>query len=312
MLTYYSLRLSLLISPFLSRRAAYRICTALGHIFFVFNASARRSIESNMRHLLGAQASELCVRRATRRVFVNLTKDYYDLLLLAPYSADHGFPLVYPEGLERIHAARRVGKGVIIVFFHTSGFNLAGQVAVMEGWRPWVVAEPLRPERMRRLVNRLRSSLGVRLISADRGGVRKILRALRANEVVVLAGDRDLTGTGVPVEFFGAQAILPAGAATLALRTGAVILPVLNYRLPGDKVYVRVLDPIERRDTGHFDMDVQAITQRIARVYENRLESHPEEWMVVQPVWRLGRPTDWKLTKPAVETVERYEASRAR
>ena len=58
---------------------------------------------------------------------------------------------------------------------------------------------------------------------------RAVLRALRDNRIVCLLSDRDIEGDGVEVEFFGERTTLPGGPATLALRTGATLVPAAVY-----------------------------------------------------------------------------------
>jgi len=284
--TYYAIRLALKLSPHLSRPNGRRLCTVLGYLFYLVNASARESITDNMRHVLGDDCPPRRLRRVVRRIFVNIVLDYYDMVLLSALSWEDASTLIEPHGLEQFRAARRQGRGVIAVFFHTSGYNLAGQIAMMGDWKGYIVAEPLHPPRIAGMVNRLRTAQGVELIPADRSGMRRIVRALRANEIVGLAGDRDVNGTGIDVELFGSCATLPAGVAALALRTGAVISPVHQQRRKDGGVRVWIGDPVECEDTGDFDEDVKRITQEIAWRYECALARRPSEWVMVQPAWR--------------------------
>ena len=88
-----------------------------------------------------------------------------------------------------------------------------------------------------------------------------MLRALRANEVVCLLCDRDLTGDGVEVEFLGERTTLPAGPATLALRSGAPLIAVGCYFRPHGRHEIRILDPIDTERTGRIRDDVTRVTQ---------------------------------------------------
>ncbi len=275
----------LLIAPHLPRRTGYRICTLLGLVAWRFNAPARRVVERNLPYTLGAGVSWARCQRVLRDTFINLVKDYYDLVMVAVRPREEVLSWVVTDGLHRVDEARKAGKGVIAVFFHTSGFNLAVQAVLQGRWPTWVVAEPLEPPPMRRLVNRLRSSKGVRLLTADRAGVRKMIRALRANGVLGLAGDRGVSGTGAWVRFMGAPAFLPAGAAALALRTGAAILPIHVRRLPDERVLLHVGQPIEYTRTGDFDTDVATITQTITEQFQEEIRERPEQWVVVRSVW---------------------------
>lgn len=286
MFPYYGLRLGLFIASYVPRSVGYAICAVLGRLFWIFNREGRGEVERSLRNVLGSDASDAEMRRISREVFLNLTVDYYDLLLLKASTWPQIESLVHAECLDRITRERdERGRGMIVVFFHMSGFNLVSQAARMGPWKAWVVAESLQPPRLRRLVNSMRSAQGVPLIEVDLRGTRNMLRALRRNEVLVIAGDRDVTGTGVPVSFLGRVATLPTGAAVLALRTGATILPVLSCRLPDKSVHLRIVEPIVCPETGVFDTDVRNITQSIARVFEDHVSHYPDQWVVSQFRW---------------------------
>ena len=102
--------------------------------------------------------------------------------------------------------------------------------------------------------------------------------------MVVLLCDRHVGGGGVEVEFFGEKTLLPAGPATLALRTGAPLCPAAVY-IQGNGVYgvLRPLLKVERQ--GRLRDDVQRITQELAYEFETLIRKAPEQWHLLQPNW---------------------------
>ena len=103
----------------------------------------------------------------------------------------------------------------------------------------------------------------------------KVLRALRDNRIVCLLSDRDLTGDGVEVEFFGERTTLPGGPATLALRTGAALLPVAVYFAPGQQHDAVVLPPISLERSGRLRDDIARVTQELATAFEDLIRNAP-------------------------------------
>ena len=85
-----------------------------------------------------------------------------------------------------------------------------------------------------------------------------VIRALRENRVVCLLADRDIAGDGMAVEFFGETTTLPAGPATLALRTGATLIPTAVYFRPHGKHFVRICPPLPVERRGRLREDVAA------------------------------------------------------
>jgi len=93
----------------------------------------------------------------------------------------------------------------------------------------------------------------------------------------------------VEVEFFGERTTLPGGPATLALRTGATVVPTAVYFRPG-RDHLGVVRPaleVERR--GRLRDDIARITQAIAHELESLIRVAPEQWHLLQPNWPSDR-----------------------
>lgn len=129
------------------------------------------------------------------------------------------------------------------------------------------------------------------MVPADNGALRAMYAALRRNELVVIAADRDVLGTGVEVDFFGEKARLPNAPAVIALRTGAPLMVAFTLRQPGGSYYVRVLPPIPRPRTGDYREQAQALTRSVVAAIERIISQHPEQWVVFEPVWQGSRAT---------------------
>ena len=112
----------------------------------------------------------------------------------------------------------------------------------------------------------------------------ELVGTLRRNGVVGLLCDRDLGGGGVRVSFFGEETTMPAGPATLSLRTGAAIVPNVVYQRHG---YVEgVIKPaIQFERSGKLRADIAALTQLVANELEAMIAAEPTQWHVLQPVW---------------------------
>src|SRR5262249_34752232 len=138
-----------------------------------------------------------------------------------------------------------------------------------------------------------RAHLGMRVIPLSPTAGTDVLRALRDNEVVCLLADRDLTGDGVEVEFFGERTTLPGGPAMLALRSGAPLFPVGRYFRPGGAPRTELGPPLDTARTGRIRDDVARVTQDLAHRFEVLIRAQPTHWHLLQPNWpsdRAARP----------------------
>ncbi len=103
--------------------------------------------------------------------------------------------------------------------------------------------------------------------------------------MVCLLSDRDISGDGVEVEFFGEATTLPAGPATLALRSGAALLTAAVYFRPRGRHLIRVGAPLDTERQGRIRADVSRVTQQLAHRFEDSVRMAPEQWHVMQPNW---------------------------
>jgi lauroyl/myristoyl acyltransferase len=102
--------------------------------------------------------------------------------------------------------------------------------------------------------------------------------------------DRDLAGNGIEVEFFGEATTMPAGPATLALRTGAQLVTGAVYSGPGPDHRAIVEPPLDTTRQGPLRKDVARLTQAIATRFEGLIRRAPEQWHLFQPLWLADRP----------------------
>ena len=196
------------------------------------------------------------------------------------------------EGVEHVERPRDAGTGMIYVLPHLGNWEFAGALAESLEVRVVAVAENLANTRIRDWFIGLRKGLGIDVVLAT--GSRQVMRDLEAaiadNAAVALLSDRDLKGRGVEVEFFGEQTTLPAGAATLAMRTGAPILPVASYFRPdgGHHIVIRPPIPVERQPQDR-STEVARVTGEIAGELEVLIRRAPEQWHLLQPNWPSDR-----------------------
>ena len=190
-------------------------------------------------------------------------------------------------GLEHLDAALAAGRGAVVALTHSGNWDMVGAWAVGRYGGFTTVAERLRPESLFRRFVAYRESLGFEILPMTGGEapVRGLLRALRANRIVCLVADRDLSEQGVPVDFFGARATMPPGPAVLAAMTGAPVLALGSWftsdPATGEGWGFRLHPPITVPGRAH----VPAATQAMADAFALDIAAHPADWHMLQRVW---------------------------
>ncbi len=117
------------------------------------------------------------------------------------------------------------------------------------------------------------------------GAASAAIKAVKSNGVLCLLCDRDIGGGGIEVEFFGERTTLPAGPATLALRTGAPVLPTAVYFRPDGGHLGKVGAPLDVTRHGSMAEDIASITQQLAHRLEELIRVAPDQWHLLQPNW---------------------------
>ena len=245
----------------------------------------RATLERHLRRVHGPDLRGPALAREVRRVFASYGRYWLETFRvpgLSPAELDANF---FIDGLHHLQAARAAGRGVILAIPHLGGWEFGGAWFASKGFELTVVVEPVEPPELFEWFVRLRRSLGLTIVPLGQGVATQVLRCLRGGGLVALLCDRDLAGTGVEVEFFGERTTLPNGPATLALRTGAALLPTAAYfeGRRGHRALVR--PPLDTARRGGLREDVARVTQELAGELEALIRRAPEQWHLLQPNW---------------------------
>ena len=248
--------------------------------------------ERHMRRVLasecvdGVEPDAALVRRLSRRTFAEYARYWADGSRL-PYLSEPAVRSKFrlEDGDAHLREAFALGRGIVMALPHVGSWEWGGAWLALEGMPMTAVVERLEPEELFEWFLSQRAGMGLTGIPLGEGTSSGLLRALKAGHLAGLVSDRDLVGNGVEVEFFGEKTTLPGGAATLALRSGAPLLPVVVYSGPGDWHTGVVHAPVDTTRQGSLRDDVTRVTQELAHIFEGDICSHPEQWHIYQPNW---------------------------
>jgi KDO2-lipid IV(A) lauroyltransferase len=192
------------------------------------------------------------------------------------------------ENLDLTLEHMKDGRGVIYALPHMGDFEQAGRWVILVGAGSIVApAERLKPESVFQKFLSFREGLGMEIVPTSGGphpfGV--MAQRLRAGKLVTIVADRDLSDTGVEVDFFGEKALLPAGPAALAVSTGAALMPVACWFVGETEWGAHIYDEIPVPASGTRKEKIAAMTQALATIFEEAIREHPEDWHMLQKVF---------------------------
>lgn len=244
-----------------------------------------RQLERNLCRVLGKDAVDDEVRVLSKKVLRSYLRYWLEVFRLPEYDRARILGRMRITGEKKIFTNLDSGRGVILALPHMGNYEHAGAWLVHCGHPFTTVAERLRPESLFDRFVEFRESLGMEVLP-HRGAAAygRLARRLRAGRPVCLVVDRDLTESGIDVEFFGATARMPAVSAALAIQTGAALIPVTLW-YEGEYWAARVHEEIPVPDEGGRQEKIQAMTQELAHVFEAGIAAHPEDWHMLQKVW---------------------------
>ena len=268
--------------------------TVAGTLAVPIAGAKRDQVERNLRRVHGPDVDGATLRREVRDTFISYAEYYVESFRLpgtTPEALEAGFTY---EGWQDVLDARAAAgdKGVIVALPHLGPWEWAGFWAASAlGEKVTAVVEKLDPPDVYDWFRELRESFGLNVVALGPDAGKEVLAALKDNQILVLLSDRDIEGHGVEVEFFGERTTLPAGPATLALRTGAPLFPSAIYKEGGRRVGV-FRPALDTSRHGKLREDVARVTQDLARDLEVLIRRAPDQWHLLQPNWPSDRAGD--------------------
>ena len=253
----------------------------LGRLAMRLAPSRRRIAEENMRRCL----PELSPEKRARLLRENF--EHYGILTLEILHMFSPLPGHYRryaarvarlEGFEGWKKAHDKGKGVLFVSAHLANWELMAAAGAMAGIPLTMVTRHLKPEWLHRRVEKMRLSVGVRALYQPRT-LPGILKGLRAKESIGFVMDQYAPPPmGSWAVFFGARVHTLAAVGSLAQRTGAAIIPVLQRRDSNGLVRV-VIEP--ELGLGEAAGDPDKATQILVSRVEKWIREEPAQWLWV-------------------------------
>ncbi len=253
----------------------------------------RRHAEANLR-LAFPDLNEVERRRIKRGTFRNLGRLLGEVSQFPKLNRQNIESVVGYVGLENYLEAEATGRGVILLTGHIGAWELSVFAHSIYGHPMSFLARRVDNPLVEQLAESNRTRFGNRSID-KKNSVREVLKTLKSGGVVGILADLNASREeGVFCDFFGIPACTTAGVATLALRTGAIVLPGYIVWDEAAKIHrLHFEPPIETISTGNRDEDVQVNTANYTKAIETIVRRFPDQWLWIHRRWRtrpVGEP----------------------
>lgn len=188
-------------------------------------------------------------------------------------------------GAEKLTALRDAGKPVIILGMHFGNLEIPGVVIARLGLDCSIVYRHVNNPLVNQRVLGARLGYGLKSLSRKGAeGSRDVIAALSAGAGVGLLCDQKMND-GIAAPFFGYDSMTAPGAARLAMRFGAPLIPLTARRLDGARFRVTAGDPVPVSTNPDRAEAIRETTANINRMAEEVIREAPEQWFWVHRRW---------------------------
>jgi KDO2-lipid IV(A) lauroyltransferase len=194
--------------------------------------------------------------------------------------------ILVTHGYENFEKAYARGKGVVFVTCHVGAFELQVTNMTLRGLKPLIIGTALKDERLNDLLFGFRNAHGTGAIERGKEGL-KLIKGLLQGGTVALLIDQDTKVKSRFVNFFGMPAATPVGAAILAMKTGAAIVPnYIHFNEEDGMQHMYLLPEIPLISTGNEEHDLVANTQAYSDFIEATIRKYPTQWVWMHERWK--------------------------
>jgi KDO2-lipid IV(A) lauroyltransferase len=186
-------------------------------------------------------------------------------------------------GSEHFDAMRDDGAPGILFSGHLANWEVMGLAAAARGTPLNIFYRAPNNPKLQWLFD-LRRSGNVEMVPKGADGAKHALRLLKSGAHLGMLVDQKMND-GVPVPFFGRDAMTAPALALFAMRFRCPVLPVRIERLRGVRFRITVLPPMHFAWTGDRHADVLAAMTKVNALLEQWIRERPEQWLWLHRRW---------------------------
>ena len=269
----------------LPEKSAYSIFEKIGKIVLSRNGAQMKRLRSNLQRVVpgnGPDAMDELMRDAVS----SSMRFWCDTFRCSDWSKSRISTTVTATREELLTAPMKDGRGVVIALPHAGNWDHAGFYFCGMGFPLVTVAERVKPEALFNKFLEYRQNMGMEVLALDGRSMGTLMQRAREGALIALVSDRDLSRSGVDVNFFGHPARMPAGAALLAIRTGIpLVTAFVSYTNTGIHIeFNSVAIPSQGTEAER----VTTVVQECADLFAKGISAHPQDWHMLQRIWTDG------------------------
>lgn len=266
----------------LPEKTAYKFFWSLGELVHRRNGKSIQRLRSNL-HIVQPKLDAVGIETLVAQSMSSYMRYWCDTFRIQSWSTDRIRKTVTTTNDHLLLDPMRDGRGVVIALPHSGNWDHAGAYFCSLGVPLVTVAERLKPEALFQKFLKHRESMGFEVLSLDSRSFATLVRRAKEKRLIALVADRDLSQSGIDVEFFGKNARMPAGPALLSIKTG-IPLVVAHVSYTDTGIHID-FHSVEVPTAGSESERIAATVQLTADLFARGISEHPEDWHMLQRIW---------------------------
>lgn len=281
-ITYLGYLLGWKVVGILPEKLAYRAFRQLAHSMYRKNGKSVRRLRTNL-SIVKPSLPPDDLENLVLRGLESYMRYWCDTFRIHRWSHERIEKSVSLNNDHLLRAPMAAGRGVVIALPHSGNWDHAGAYFCQQGIPLVTVAEILKPEKLFAKFLRYREEMGFEVLGLDSRAFVTLIRRAREKRLIALVADRDLSESGITVNFFGREAKMPAGPAVLAIREG---IPLVAAHVTYTSTGIHIdFNQVDIPAIGDEEAQIQATVQRTADLFAAGIASAPEDWHMLQRIW---------------------------
>ena len=267
----------------LPEKLAYRLANRIADIAYRKDGKGVRRLRSNYRRVMPS-ISESELSNLTKLGMRSYLRYWFDTFRLNEWSKSRIIDTTTVIREELLRESIESKRGCIVALPHAGNWDHAAAYFCSTGITLTAVVEKLKPEAIFKRFLDYRQSIGIEPISHEEKTIPILLERLKSGKLVALVADRDMSRSGIEVQFLGGTAKMPAGPAILALQSGSpLITAYIRYLEKG--IEITFDETIKLPSTGDESENIRLVTQSMADNFAIRIKDSPVDWHMLQRIW---------------------------
>ena len=266
----------------LPERSANSLFYSIGEFTHRRNGKSIQRLRANL-HTVKPHLDELELETLVATAMSSYMRYWCDTFRIQNWSTERIRNTVTTSNDHLLLDPMKEGRGVVVALPHSGNWDHAGAYFCSLGVPLVTVAERLKPEALFRKFLHHREAMGFEVLSLDSRSFITLMKRAKEKRLIALVADRDLSHSGIDVDFFGKNARMPAGPALLAVKTGLpLIVAHVSYTQGGIHIDFRSV-PVP--SLGSESERISQTVQATSHLFEKGIAEHPEDWHMLQRIW---------------------------